>query len=192
MMTRLLPPNLALAFAMTLGLAACGDTAARYLVEPAPTAAPVALRVSSLEVRDVVLPSYAESSQILQEDASGALRPVPDSEWADSSARAMTAALARSLDLQTTAGVAAEPWPLSDAADARLDVRIDRIVARADQTFQMSGQYAVASFDGAVREVLERFDISVPMTGVTPAAIASAKGRAIDQLSEQIIARLAR
>jgi uncharacterized protein len=184
--------NLPLTLALTLGLAACGDTAARYLVEPAPTAAPVALRLSSLEVRDVVLPAYAESSQILQEEAGGALRPVSGSEWADSSARAMTAALARSLDLQTTAGVAAEPWPLSDAAEARLDVRIDRIVARADQTFQMSGQYAVASFDGTIREVLERFDIRVPMAGGTPAAIAAAKGRAIDQLSQQIIARLAR
>lgn len=189
-MMRNLP--LSLALVISLGLAACGDTAARYLVEPAPTAAPVALRLSSLEVRDVVLPAYAESSQILQEVANGALLPIEDSEWADSSARAMTAALARSLDLQTTAGVAAEPWPLSEPADARLDVRIDRIVARADQTFQISGQYAVASFDGTIREVLERFDIRVPMAGVTPSAIAAAKGRAIDQLSEQIIARLAR
>lgn len=189
-MTR--PLTLTTAIVLTLGLAACGDTASRYLVESAPTTAPVPLRLSSLEVRDVVLPAYAESSQILQQDASGALRPVEDSEWADSSARAMTAALARSLDLQTTAGVAAEPWPLSEAADARLDVRIDSIVARADQTFQMSGQYAVASFDGGIREVLERFDIRVPMAGMTPGAIAAAKGNAIDQLSAQIITRLAR
>ena len=93
-MKRLVPLTLAL----SLTLAACGDTAARYLVEPAPTAAPVALRLSSLEVRDAVLPAYAEGSQILQQDASGALRPVKGSEWADSSARAVTAALARTIE----------------------------------------------------------------------------------------------
>lgn len=184
--------NLPLSLVLTLGLAACGDTAARYLVEPAPTAAPVALRLSSLEVRDVVLPTYAEGSQILQQDAGGALRPVADSEWADSSARAVTAALARSLDLQSTAAVAAEPWPLSDFPAGRLDVRIDRIVARADQTFQISGQYAVASFDGGIRELLERFDIRAPMTGSDAGAIATAKGQAIDELAGQIVARLAR
>lgn len=187
-MKRLVPLTLAL----SLTLAACGDTAARYLVEPAPTAAPVALRLSSLEVRDAVLPAYAEGSQILQQDASGALRPVKGSEWADSSARAVTAALARSLDLQSTAAVAAEPWPLSDSPAGRVAVRIDALVARADQTFQMAGQYAVASFDSPGREVLERFDIRVPLAGDGAGAIAMAQGQAIDQLAGQIVARLAR
>ncbi|MDP5333792.1 MAG: PqiC family protein [Paracoccaceae bacterium] len=187
-MTRTIP----LAISLTLALAACGDTAARYLVEPAPVAEPVALRLASLELRDVVLPAYAEGSQILQQDADGALRPVEGSEWADSSARAVTAALARSLDLQTTAPVAAEPWPLSEPAAGRLDVRIDAMLARADGTFQIAGQYAVASFDGRAREVLERFDIRVPLTAQGPAAIAAAQGQAIDQLAGQIVARLRR
>lgn len=177
---------------LAFGLAACGDNAARYLVEPAPTAAAVPLRLPTLEVRDVVLPAYAEGAQILQQDASGALRPIARSEWADGSSRAVTAALARSLDLQTTAAVAAEPWPLSDAPAGRLDVRIDRIVARADQTFQLSGQYAVASFQGNISEVLQRFDIRVPMAGDSPAAIAAAQGQALDQLAAQIVTRLRR
>ena len=181
-----------LAISLSLALAACGDTAARYLVEPAPVAAPVALRLSSLELRDVVLPAYAEGSQILQQDADGALRPVEGSEWADASARAVTAALARSLDLQTTASVAAEPWPLSEPAAGRLDVRIDAMLARADGTFQIAGQFAVASFDGRAREVLERFDIRTPLTAQGPAAIAGAQGQAIDQLASQIVARLRR
>lgn len=181
-----------LTLALTLALAACGDTAARYLVEPAPTAAPVALRLSSIEVRDAVLPAYAEDVQILAQDASGALVPVKGAEWADSSARAVTAALARSLDLQSTAAVAAEPWPLSDAPAARLDVRVDALVARADGTFQMAGQYAVASFDAPGREVLERFDIRVPRPGDGPGAIAAAQGQAFDRLAAQIVARLAR
>ncbi len=184
--------SLPIALTLTLVLAACGDTAARYLVEPAPVAEPVPLRLASLELRDVVLPAYAEGSEILQQEQDGALRPVAGSEWADSSARAVTAALARSLDLQTTASVAAEPWPLSEPAAGRLDVRIDAMVARADGTFQIAGQYAVASFDGRAREVLERFDIRVPLTAQGPAAIAAAQGQAIDQLAGQIVARLRR
>lgn len=189
-MKPLLP--LSLTLTLTLALAGCGDSAARYLVEPAPTAAPVALRLSSLEVRDVVLPAYAEGSQILQQDAGGALRPLAGSEWADSSSRAVTAALARSLDLQSTAAVAAEPWPLTDPAAGRLDLRIDALIARADGTFQIAGQYAVASFDSPAREVLERFDIRVPVTGQGAGAIAAAQGQAIDRLAAQIVARLAR
>lgn len=179
-------------FAMTFGLAACGDNAARYLVEPAPNVAAVAIQLPSMEVRDVTLPAYAEGAQILQQEPGGALRPISRSEWADGSNRAMTAALARSLDLQTTAAVAAEPWPLSNAAAGRLDVRVDRIVALADQTFQLSGQYAVSSFEGRISEVLERFDIRVPMAGDSPGAIAAAQGQAIDMLAAQIVARLRR
>jgi uncharacterized lipoprotein YmbA len=191
-MTRPVFKALALTLALPLGLAACGGTAARYLVEPAPTAAPVALRLTSIEVRDAVLPAYAEDVQILQQDASGALRPIRGAEWADSSARAVTAALARSLDLQSTAAVAAEPWPLSDPAAGRLDLRVEALVARADGTFQMAGQYAVASFDAPGREVLERFDIRVPLGGQGPGAIAAAQGQAIDRLAAQIVVRLAR
>ncbi len=178
--------------ALTFGLAACGDNAARYLVDPAPTAAAVPLRLNSIEVRDVKLPAYAEGTQILQQDASGALRPISRAEWADNSPRAVTAALARSLDLQTTAAVAAEPWPLSDSPAGRLDVRIDRIVARADQNFQMSGQYAVASFQGNISEVLQRFDIVIPMASDSAGAVAAAQGQALDQLAAQIVARLRR
>jgi uncharacterized lipoprotein YmbA len=191
-MKPLSPLFFALSLGLPLALAACGDTAARYLVEPAPTAAPVALRLSSIEVRDAVLPAYAEDVQILAQDASGALVPIRGAEWADSSARAVTAALARSLDLQSTAAVASAPWPLSDGPAGRLDVRVDALVARADGTFQMAGQYAVSSFDAPGREALERFDIRVPLTAEGPGAIAAAQGQAIDRLAAQIVARLAR
>lgn len=191
-MTMQTPLRFPLILSLALALAACGDSAARYLVEPAPAGPAVALRAPSIEVRDVVLPAYAEASQILLEEADGALRPIRRSEWADSSARSMTAAIARSLDLQSTSAVAAEPWPLSEPAAARLEVRIDRLVARADGAFQMSGQYAVAAPDGRVREVLERFDFRVPLAGDSPGAIAGASGQAIDLLAAQIVQRLRR
>ena len=180
----------ALILPLILTLAACGGDATRFLIEPAPVAAPVRLRVSSIELREVVLPGYAEDSQILAEGADGGLRPVKGAEWADGSAQAITAQLARSLDLRSTASVAAEPWPLTDPADVRLEVRIDRMVARANGRFQLSGQYAVASPDGRLRDRLERFDLASPMAGDGPAAIAAAYAGCLDQLSGRIIATL--
>ncbi|WP_343117340.1 PqiC family protein [Ostreiculturibacter nitratireducens] len=186
-------PNLRVpALFLVFTLAACGAPADRYLVEPSAPPEPIALRIASLEVGEVVVPAYAEASEILKESETGALEVVDSAEWADGSARAVTAALARSLDLRTRADVAAEPWPLTEPAAARLEVRIESVVARADGTFQLSGQFAVASPEGRIREFLDRFDISVALDGEGPAAIARANGRALDMLADQIALRLRR
>lgn len=176
---------------LALLLSGCGKDA-QFLVESAAPAREVGLRVGSLELREVTLPAYASAADILLEDADGALRPIRRAVWADGSARGVTTEIARSLDLRTTADVAAEPWPLAEPADARLEVRIERIVARADGTFQLTGQYAVASPDGRVREFIERYDIRVPVAGDGPAAIAAANGVAVGQLADAIVARLRR
>lgn len=181
----------------TLALAACtSPPATRYLIEAAPSAeeAPVRLRVSTVELRDVSLPAYGEGSQILREGEAGVLVPITGAEWADGSAGAITAELARRLDLRSTATVAAEPWPLADPAQLRLEVRLARVVARADGQFQLSGQFAVAAPDGAMRDFIERIDITVPMNAhENPArSVAEAYGRALEALAEVILARLAR
>lgn len=182
--------------ALALLLAGCGGTATRYVVaaEPAPGASTSKqrLRVGSIELRDVVLPAYAEDSALLIEAADGGLAPVKGSEWADNSARAITAELARSLDLRSTASVAAEPWPLSDSPDVRMEVRIERVIAGASGSFLLSGQYAVASSDGRIRDFLERFEISVPLADQNPQTVARAYGAALEGLSTQILRRLAR
>ncbi len=177
--------------ALALTLAGCGKDS-QFLVEATPPPREVGLRVGSLELREVSLPAYATAADILLEEPGGALRPIRKAVWADGSAKGVTAEMARSLDLRTTAEVAAEPWPLAEPADARLEVRIERIVARADGTFQLAGQYALASPDGRVREFIDRFDIRVPVAGDGPAAIATANGVAVGQLSDAIIARLRR
>lgn len=186
----LLPKALTLPLILTL--AACGGNATRFLIETAPAEAPVRLRVSSIELREVVLPAYAADSQILAESPEGGLRPVKGAEWADGSAQAVTAQLARSLDLRSTASVAAEPWPLTEPADVRLEVRIDRVAARADGRFQLSGQYAVAAPEGRVADRLERFAIDTPLADATPAAIAGAYSAALEALSGRILGTLAR
>lgn len=171
-------------------LAACGDKKARFEI-PSPTAVTEArLHVSSIEVRDVSLPAYASASEIIVEDAAGALRPVPKAIWADDPARGVTGALARSLEAASTAKVAAEPWPLTSEPQARVQVRIDQMSARADGSFYLEGQFAISSGTGAVSDSLNRFAISVSMTDLTPASVASATGAALDQLAAKIVAKL--
>lgn len=188
-MTKLLP---LLALPLALGLTACGGNEPRFMVVAPTQSAPVKVRVSTVELREVILPAYSEDSQILAEDAKGGLVAVKGGVWADGSTTAITQELARSIDTRSSAAVAAEPWPLTDPADVRLEVRILRAVARADGQFQLTGQYALAAPEGAIRDSLERFDIATPLAGTAPGDIATAYGAALGQLSDAIIARLAR
>lgn len=177
---------------LTLSLAACGDNKARFVIASPESAVETRLSVSSIEVRDVSLPAYASASEIVVEDADGALRPVAKAIWADDQQRAVTAALARSLDLKSTATVAVEPWPLTESPAVQLAVRVDQMTAKADGNFRMSGQFALSSLSGALRERLQRFEIVVPMQDTTPASVASATGRAIDALADEVLGVLRR
>ncbi|MBV7410402.1 membrane integrity-associated transporter subunit PqiC [Maritimibacter sp. DP1N21-5] len=186
-MTRILP------FALLL-LAACGGTDARFLVDPSPAAAEsrIGIGVGTLEVRDVSLPAYAEESEILVEDSTGALAPIKNAVWADDPVRAMTMALADTMDRQSSATVAAEPWPLETEAQAAVHVRVSEMAARADGMFHLTGQFAISSYDRVVRERIERFDITVPLADTTPGAVARATSAATGQLAGQIMKSLSR
>lgn len=179
-------------FALLL-VAACGsDNSALYLIEPPTGAEAVRVRATTIEVRDVTLPAYAAASDIAYQTEDGSLRTVPGALWAEDPARAVTAQVARALDASTTAAVSTEPWPLVDGPDLRLDIRIDRMVALADGRFEVSGQYAASSPDGAGRGILERFTIAVPLEGEGPGPIAKATGQALSDLTSRIAQRLSR
>jgi uncharacterized lipoprotein YmbA len=173
-------------------LAGCADKSDRFLIDPPAQAAVTRVRVATVEIRDVSLPGYAAAIEMGQQEASGALRTIPSTVWADDPVRAVTMALAHGLDAATTATVAAEPWPLQEPAQARIDVRVERMLAGVSGSFEFAGQYAVASPDGAIRERLVRFDIKVPMSARDPAAIATASGQAIAALAQDIARTLAR
>jgi len=186
-MTRLAP-------LLLLALAACGDTTPRYLIPAATeaTAPRLALRVASVEIRQVSLPAYAADDQLLREEASGALKPVKSALWADTPNRAITQQLADFIAATSQAQVAAEPWPLSTPAQAQVDVRVSELAARLDGQLHLKGQFAVSSYDHLVREAITPFAIAVPLGSDAPAEIARATGAAIDQLGRQIATSLRR
>lgn len=181
-----------LSVGLALMLTACGDKSPRYLLDPPVAQDKVALRVSTVEIRDVTLPAYASASEILVQGADGSLKPVSKAVWADDPVRAVTLAIARNLEAVSTAKAAAEPWPLLDSAQVRVEVRVDRMVAQSDGSFRLVGQFSVASPDGIVRESLNRFDIIQPMTADTPADVATATSASLMTLARQIAATLRR
>ena len=130
----------------------------RGIDRPAPEAQ-FRLAVSTVELRDVVRPGHASVTDMLEQTADGALQPVDGTIWADDPVRAVTARLAEAMDPAT---VAAEPRPLSDRAQARVDLRLTRMLARADRVFELAGQVAITSAEDIVADRVDRFSITVP------------------------------
>ncbi|WP_299636762.1 PqiC family protein [uncultured Ruegeria sp.] len=175
-----------LLLSITLLSACSGANDPRYLISAPPGERTANLLSRTIEVRQVSLPSYAAGSDIVVQGEGGALFTQDRAQWADDPARGMTSALARGLSERTGASVAAEPWPLNTGPDVRLDVRIDQAYARADGNFELSGQYAVLSPEGTVREFVRRFNVVTPIVGSGAPATADALGRALAELSRQM------
>lgn len=179
---------IASAFLALATLAACSSAPAlRYPVSVLPeTGGKIGVSVSALEVRDVNLPLYAGLETISIEGPDGVLITDKNTLWADDPTRAVTQGLADALSALTRAKVAAEPWPLSDGPDARLEVRFSKALAGKDGQFSMAGQYFVSSPGGLRREVARRFDVSVPYVVGNPTSVADAMGQAIQKLARTI------
>ncbi|MFP3385069.1 PqiC family protein [Tritonibacter sp. SIMBA_163] len=168
-------------------LTACaGSNDARYLISATPGERVANLQSRSIEVRLVSLPTYASASEIVSEREGGALFAEDAAQWADDPARGMSVALARGLSDRTGASVAVEPWPLNTPADVRLDVRVDQSYARADGMFELSGQFAISSPEGRVREFVKRFEIETPVEDPGAASAARALSTALAELSRQV------
>lgn len=167
-------------------LSACSAPAKLYPVSVPATGDKIRTSVRSVEVRDVSLPSYAAAEEIHIQGLDGALSSSAGVLWADVPVRAVSLELSRNLAELTGARIAAEPWPFEDPAQARLDVRIEELLASAGGTFRASGQYFVASYEGqrdrsGFFRLTEAFDLEAG-----PSAIAAARGRIIMQLARVI------
>lgn len=167
-------------------LVGCGADPIRFAVPDVTSDERIRVAIRSVELREVSLPAYARSEEIWRETPDGAL--VSDSEvlWADDPSRGVTQELTRQLSALTGARVAAEPWPFRDPADARLEVRIDEMVAGADGKFRLSGQFLTAS-DSGNRDRSGMFKLWAPIEGKADArAIALARANAVKELARQI------
>lgn len=170
-------------------LASCsGETAARYAVPLPQPGERIAIAHASVEVRDVSLPTYAASEEVHRERADGALKSSGMVLWADAPERAVSLELSRNLAQLTRARVANEPWPFESYPQARVEVRVEDMVAGNDGLFRLKGQYFVAVARRA-RERSGLFSLTVPYDQRGgPVAIAAARGQVVLDLAK-IIAR---
>ncbi|PJE27799.1 hypothetical protein SAMN06297129_0237 [Pseudooceanicola antarcticus] len=170
-----------------LALAGCAKDERFYTVPQVASGALASQRIgfASVEVLEVSLPDYAGRQQIAVRQADGSVMAEGGELWADLPARGMSLELARMLARISGAQVASEPWPFADRAQARLDVRVEQMLAEGDGTFVLSGQYFVAP-DSAAAGRSGLFDIVVPVAGEGPAAIAGARAQAVAALAAQI------
>lgn len=176
-------------------LAGCSnpEDTARYLIDPPRAAANLPNRLGTVELKDVSLPQYASGDEVAWQSTDGAVRSTPDDLWADSPRRAFTQTLASEISAISGATVIAEPWPLSNAPDSKLDVRVDKALAQADGIYRLTGRYFLSdeSLDGGDSHV-RSFDIAVPLAraedsdAIAAGAVAAAQSQAIAQLAAQI------
>ncbi|WP_236545100.1 PqiC family protein [Tropicimonas marinistellae] len=170
-------------------LAACGGPTTRYAAAPVPSGNRIGISVSRLEVREVSLPTYAQTEEIWTEIDGGALRSSARTLWADEPSRGITQELSQHLSSLTGARVAAEPWPFEDLPQARLVVRVGEMVAGVDGNFRLAGQYYVAS-DSGRRDRSGDFRVSAPIAPDSGAqGIAAARAIAVRDLARLIASR---
>lgn len=167
--------------------AACArEPQLRFAVPDLPAPERVSIAFSSLEVRDVSLPSYAQLEEIQIEAEDGAIGR-SGLLWADDPVRGASLELVRALGQISGVVVAGEPWPFDPYPAARLEVRMEEFVASRLGAFRVSGQYFVAALDGSSRNGAHLFAITVPLDPEAGApAIAAARARAMQELALQI------
>ncbi len=175
-----------------VALAACSPPIDRLALSPLPSSLELRPLVGSAMVRTVSLPSYAGAEEVAREQPGGLIASNDDVLWADEPERAVTLVLTRNLSDILNADVGPEPWPFVRLPDVAIDVRVEQMLAGADGTFRLSGQFFVGGDGIDFRNTADTFDISVPMPDQSLASIATAHSAALLSLSEQIARRLGR
>lgn len=173
-------------------LAACSPLADRVALSPMPSSLELRPLVGSAMVRTVSLPTYAAVEEIPIETAEGRILVREDVLWADDPERAVTLILTRTLSGILNTDVGPDPWPFVGLPDVSVDVRVERILGSIDGTFELNGQFFVASEGAQFRDSAHTFEITEPMADVTLDSIAAAQSAALLKLSEQIARTLGR
>ncbi len=175
-------------FLATASLTACSGLTGEALRYPVPVVEPAEkVRVTayrSIEVRQVSLPEYATLSEMAVERDDGGISTERNRLWADNPVRSVTLELARNLGQITGTTVASEPWPFDDHPDARIEVRIEEMLADQSGNFRLSGQFFVAPTGESGRAVSHVFALAAPIAeGQNPSAVAAARGQIVINLA---------
>ena len=180
--------HILIAAAIATLMAGCsnGEKTARFLIDPPMTGERLPNRLGTTELKEVSLPDYASGDEVSWQSADGAVRSNTKQLWADNPERAFTLTLARSISDLSGATVIAEPWPLAEPPQRRLEVRVEKALAQANGTYRLSGRYFVSDEGSGGANHARSFDISVPMAATGPGASAAAASRAIAILAQQI------
>ena len=175
-----------LALTIAAFLAGCGASPTRITLPPTQATQSIRVSVRSVEITQVSLPLYAESEEIAVAGDDGTLTTDKALLWADDPRRAVTQALVANIANQTTAKVAAEPWPFDQYPDVRLIVRFDQFLPKSSGEFQMSGQYYVARVNSPIRESAQSFDLSSNYVVGDPVSLAAAQASLLHDLAARI------
>lgn len=181
-----------IAFIAALALTACTPEPDRLALAQLDSAIELRPLVSSVMVRTVSLPTYAAAEEIAVELETGLIASNTEVLWADDPQRAMTIAVARNLGDILNIDAGPEPWPFIGLPDASVDVRVERVLAQADGTFRLSGQFYVGGDGIDFRNSSRAFSISKAMTDLSLPSIATAQAEAVLSLSEEIAKTLGR
>ncbi len=181
-----------LIFCAFAGLAACSAPLERLAMAPTQSSLELRPLVSSVMVREVTLPTYAAVEEIAFEGPNGLISSNDDVLWADDPARSITIAIIRDLSDILNTDVGPDPWPFVELPDVAVDVQIGRVLARADGTFQLTGQFFVGGDGIDFRNSANAFDISTPMPDQSLSSIANAQAAAVLELTEAIAKTLGR
>jgi uncharacterized lipoprotein YmbA len=173
-------------------LAACSPLAERVAMTPLPSSVELRPLVGSAMIRTVSLPTYAASEEIAVKTADGRITIREDVLWADDPERAVTLILTRTLSDILNTDVGPDPWPFIGLPDVSVDVRVERMLGGLDGTFELRGQFFVASEGADFRDSTHRFDITEQVADGSVEGIAVAQSAALLKLAEEIGAVLGR
>ena len=184
--------NRLIALALALTLVACTAPSTRLAMAPEASALELRPLVGSVMVRTVSLPAYAAAEEVARQTADGLITSDANVLWADDPQRAATLVLTGTLGDILGIDAGPEPWPFVGLPDAAVDVRVSQMLATADGTFRMKGQFFVGGDGINFRNSTVPFDFALPMPDQSLSSIAIAQSAALVSLAEAIAARLGR
>lgn len=173
-------------------VAGCAPPADRLALAPLQSELELRPLVRSAIVRTVSLPTYAAAEEIAFETADGLIASTDTVLWADDPQRAVTLAIARNLTDILNTDVGPDPWPFVGLPDVAIDIRVERMLAQADGTFRLTGQFYVGGDGIDFPNSTQPFAITKQMPDQSLPSIATAQAEALLTLSEEIARTLDR